>query len=1579
MRKYLLIIIALLCAVAQGAWAQTEVSTADDFKTAVQTDGANITLTQDINISSAITIGDDADFKPTVTINLGGHTLNRGCTSRGSQVIGVFTGSTLYLSNGTVTGGWGGDGGGILNKGGTMHLTDVIIDGNTADDRGGGISNNGTLTMTGCTVSNNTSRDVTDPAGGGGIFNYNGKEATLTNCTITGNTANTYAGGGICNYGTMTLNNCSVTDNNANTKGGGIFCSTTSTLSINGITVTGNSAVSYGDGIYIDNSTLNMQGLCTVKDNTDSNIYLYGSGTKITVTGAFTDGSNIGLGSSDNIRAYTSGYSTYNSATPDNYFSFDNGSYAMGLKNGEVYPSIYYVECSWDGGDTDGHVVSTNKICTDYSQYNGETELSDGWYLLSGSHTGDDEYKKRITIDGDVNFILQDGCDVEFDKGIFIKENKTLTIYGQTAGTGYLHTDGSDGENGAIGGNEDERGGNVVIHGGKIYAKPGSNNCAAIGAGNGKYGMQSITIYGGNIAAEGKSSGAGIGGGQKNRYDNDPYFGSYDYTYTSPSVTIYGGTIMAKGGNYAAGIGGGEGSSNGDIRIYGGNITATAGKYAAGIGSGENTDLRGEIFIYGGTVKATGGEYGAGIGAGKSGESSYRINIYGGNITATAGKEAAGIGGGGNGGGHLYGCITIEGGTVTAEGGEKAAGIGSGKGGTIKHESADYSMYFSGGNIYATGGKYGPGVGIGSEGSIEIRLLYMTGGHLEAKSRGGDAACIGGGKKAPGSTVVINSGTVKCIYTNEYSNEYDKKYPCQYVGQGGSNEDLDDGSFSLGEHTHTVYKDGNRMTANNRYGAVQSHPGGNSTVSIEYCDHDGASYAYVNDTYHRYYCSYCTSSSQQHDGNPCSKCELGSGEYTVTLYEANEDGTGYSTTPIVETLGYQNKYTLPQCGTVPTNKEFMGWKKVTGDAPATIEAEDSELSSLESAGSSFNISENVTYYARYQTCWTGSGTGSSDNPYLINNKDDWDYLADKVNSGNFHYKGKYFKLTDNISVTSQVSKSEGYTKYFSGIFYGDSHTLTYTYSGSSMGMAPFGYAKNATFSDLHVAGSINISGGGFDRGYSGGLVSCMTGSNTISNCRSSVQINSNRDCNGGFVADLQNGSVTVTRCIFDGKLTGSGSNSSGFVGMQPSGYTPTINISNSLFIPSQVSMGTNESYTFASSEAANVTIDNCYYSQTFGTAQGTKAYTVSCGTNDLWLYYGELNYSNTSEAISDLQHFENEVFPFDAGLLFQAVFYTSGTSEVTFTPLTSEYGQGATDVTASAGTLTNNGDGTYTLAMNNANSNVTATITTLPTITLYDVANDPTNADVLTSSAGQTANVTISGRKLYKDGDWNTLCLPFDVSENFIKNNDHPLHGATIMELDTDGEYDGHHTGFDTSDGTLYLYFKEVNQIDARRPYLVKWTTTGDAITSPVFYTSTIEASIPKTVRSEDGTVSFIGNFNPVELAAGQGTYYLGTGNKLYYPSTGRTMNAFRAYFTVDLSNGITAGTPQPEQQQVRAFVLNFGDDGETTGIVGVEYGIMNIEHSAAAGWYDLSGRKLSKKPTAKGIYIYNGKKVAIK
>ena len=51
---------------------------------------------------------------------------------------------------------------------------------------------------------------------------------------------------------------------------------------------------------------------------------------------------------------------------------------------------------------------------------------------------------------------------------------------------------------------------------------------------------------------------------------------------------------------------------------------------------------------------------------------------------------------------------------------------------------------------------------------------------------------------------------------------------------------------------------------------------------------------------------------------------------------------------------------------------------------------------------------------------------------------------------------------------------------------------------------------------------------------------------------------------------------------------------------------------------------------------------------------------------------------------------------------------------------------------------------------------------------------------------------------------------------------------------------------------------------------------------------------------------------------------------------------------------------------------------GDETGIHSIENGKWKIDNSDDA-WYSLDGRKLNGKPTKKGLYINNGKKVVIK
>ena len=85
---------------------------------------------------------------------------------------------------------------------------------------------------------------------------------------------------------------------------------------------------------------------------------------------------------------------------------------------------------------------------------------------------------------------------------------------------------------------------------------------------------------------------------------------------------------------------------------------------------------------------------------------------------------------------------------------------------------------------------------------------------------------------------------------------------------------------------------------------------------------------------------------------------------------------------------------------------------------------------------------------------------------------------------------------------------------------------------------------------------------------------------------------------------------------------------------------------------------------------------------------------------------------------------------------------------------------------------------------------------------------DNTYAISTAAASGNTyEKVTLSDRTLYTDGDWNTLCLPFDV-DNFTGT---PLEGYIVKELDCETQHGGHKTGCE--DWTLYLNFKDATSI----------------------------------------------------------------------------------------------------------------------------------------------------------------------
>lgn len=178
---------------------------------------------------------------------------------------GIYNvGSAVALIDSTVTANYGNTAGGIgTGFRGSTTLTNTSVSGNTASYGGGGIYNAGTTTLNDSTGSDNTSLF----GAGGGIFNFSLQTVAgsgylnATNTTIAGNSA-AQGGGGIFNQGTefgqsvMSLTDSTVRDNTASV-GGGIY--NAGGGSITESTVRGNTATGDGGGIF-NRGTLALQG-----------------------------------------------------------------------------------------------------------------------------------------------------------------------------------------------------------------------------------------------------------------------------------------------------------------------------------------------------------------------------------------------------------------------------------------------------------------------------------------------------------------------------------------------------------------------------------------------------------------------------------------------------------------------------------------------------------------------------------------------------------------------------------------------------------------------------------------------------------------------------------------------------------------------------------------------------------------------------------------------------------------------------------------------------------------------------------------------------------------------------------------------------------------------------------------------------------------------------------------------------------------------------------------------------------------------------------------------------------------------
>lgn len=196
------------------------------------------------------------------------------------------------------------------------------------------------------------------------------------------------------------------------------------------------------------------------------------------------------------------------------------------------------------------------------------------------------------------------------------------------------------------------------------------------------------------------------------------------------------------------------------------------------------------------------------------------------------------------------------------------------------------------------------------------------------------------------------------------------------------------------------------------------------------------------------------------------------------------------------------------------------------------------------------------------------------------------------------------------------------------------------------------------------------------------------------------------------------------------------------------------------------------------------------------------------------------------------------------------------------------------------------------------NADVATNNGAMPGIILYD---NPSKTDINSQILSNVGNVSVprvalAGRTLYKDGGWNTLCLPFSLSAEQLASS--PLAGAIVKELDINGTYDtDKQTGFNPTTGTLYLYFKDASYIEAGKPYIVKWES-GEDITNPAFTDVTISN---QTNNVGAANVTFVGCFSPVSIdQEDRSKLYLASNSALHFPNGAMTIGACRAYFLLE-------------------------------------------------------------------------------
>jgi parallel beta-helix repeat protein len=276
----------------------------------------------------------------------GASTLGAGVYCNGSSP--TLTNCTIHSNAATFYGG-----GLCAANAASPRIDSCLITANTATS-GAGLYLNSDSTVTNCSVTSNTASVY-----GGGVRIYS-SDSSIDNCLIAGNTAafggglaaalsdcsitdcsilsnNADNGGGVHhNDGVLTLTDASIQGNSATDSGGGMYNEGAGTLTALGVTLNQNTAANYGGGVHVA-ATRGTVGHSMTSCIFTQNSALYGGGASV-------------VGNTVSFSYCTFGATTLRGEQIGNAASYGGGMYYYGSSGGITRSEVEYNTATIDGG-----------------------------------------------------------------------------------------------------------------------------------------------------------------------------------------------------------------------------------------------------------------------------------------------------------------------------------------------------------------------------------------------------------------------------------------------------------------------------------------------------------------------------------------------------------------------------------------------------------------------------------------------------------------------------------------------------------------------------------------------------------------------------------------------------------------------------------------------------------------------------------------------------------------------------------------------------------------------------------------------------------------------------------------------------------------------------------------------------------------------------------------------------------------------------------------------------------------------------------------------------------------------------